>query len=146
MGWSYMKMKDSSESLRYWQTLCLTLAPDRYMIRAESISSPPEHSPIVILHGLGFGLIQYSTLALSLLHDLPPTQPVLIPLRPHISYSILHPFHMAPPPPHEAVRQLTSLFRRFHWAEEGVTMISHSKVSFVNVSAHNLYPQTRVYY
>ena len=108
----------------------LTLQTFRYLIRFPTRENPkdiPPLSPIVFLHGLGFGVAQYLPSILLFLELAPSDQPILVPLQPNISHAILHPFHMTPIPKAQWIASMKGLFHQLGWDRVGVTMISHSK-------------------
>lgn len=111
--------------------------------------------PIVFLHGLGLGLLQYHRLIATLMSDY-PNRPVLVPLQPQISQDFFHPDFLNPPSRHQMADSLANLLRDLGWVKleydtaaveaadvgpqeqsevekslvdspQGVTMLSHSK-------------------
>ena len=88
--------------------------------------------PVVFIHGLGLGIVQYTRVLTHLLNHL-PDQPLLIPLQPHISQDFFHPKHLQPIGRVELVESLHGLFVEFGWVgdsskrRQGVTILSHSK-------------------
>lgn len=93
------------------------------------------------MHGLGFGLAQYMLSVLLFMEYAPKDQPIMIPLQPHISQAILHPFHMTPLSRDHWVRALRGLFKKLRWDEEGVTMVSHSKGSLLHTWLLKAHPE-----
>jgi hypothetical protein len=113
--------------------------------------------PIVFLHGLGFGLLQYH-LFLSQLLETFTDRPILIPLQPHVSQDIFHPLFLKPLDRHQMADRLAGLVEELGWATllsdgkdtnemdskekevdqlkdtcKGITMVSHSKyTSFIH--------------
>jgi hypothetical protein len=112
--------------------------------------------PIVLMHGLGLGLFQYSSL-LSHVFDALPHCPVLVPLQPHISQDLFHPSFLTPMDRHATVDTLAGLLTHLGWVQQeddtakpidlgmsrptasstskGITMLSHSKSAYPSSSA-----------
>ena len=108
--------------------------------------------PIVFLHGLGLGIIQYH-FVLSHLFETFTDRPILVPLQPQISQDIFHPLFLKPLDRHQMADRLASLIEELGWATSlskdkiakemdyqeavgssligntgrGITMLSHSK-------------------
>ena len=104
--------------------------------------------PIVFLHGLGLGLVQYHN-ALSHLFETFTDRPILVPLQPQVSQNIFHPLFLKPLDRHQMANQLAGLIEELGWTTllskdknakeieiessqignigKGVTMLSHSK-------------------
>jgi hypothetical protein len=90
--------------------------------------------PIVLLHGLGLGLLQYSHLIFKLIQEF-PDRPILIILQPHISQEFFHSRFLEPLSALETTDSLSGLMRELGWVQSakegqrshGVTMFSHSK-------------------
>jgi hypothetical protein len=108
--------------------------------------------PIVFVHGLGLGLLQYQIILYNLLHTF-PSRPLLVYLQPHISQNIFHPRYLAPMTRHEAAGNLAGLMVKLGWVDDplkrnedkepappismpkhqkGVTMLSHSNGSYTH--------------
>ncbi|KAG8947448.1 hypothetical protein FRC04_010769 [Tulasnella sp. 424] len=106
-----------------------------YLIREGSSTSASEPSldpePIFLLHGLGFGLLQYLRTIVYILKRIPPEQPLVVPLDPSVSQSIWHPSHLEPMSRRNWVQGLKGLIEKHGW-DGDVTMISHSKGSYVH--------------
>jgi len=107
--------------------------------------------PIVFLHGLGVGLLQYLPLVAHLFSEF-PDRPVLVPLQPHNSHDFFHPDFLNPPGRRVMSQRLADLIQMLGWArsdnkksrnvemtddeevkstllgksQRGVTMVSHS--------------------
>lgn len=95
--------------------------------------------PIVFLHGLGLGLLQYKLVLSNLLRN-HGDRPLLVPMQPHISQNIFHPKFLEPMPRHKMTACLAGLLRELGWVpssddliksetkanEYGVIMLSHS--------------------
>jgi hypothetical protein len=126
---------------------------DRYLIR---IPKRWDHTtgprPIVFIHGLGLGLLQYSFVFSHLLETL-SDRPLLFLLQPQISQDILHPNYLKPMTRHQTADSLAGLLRNLGWVHStdsfddeagedsegeiadalldrkrtGVTLVSHSK-------------------
>lgn len=114
----------------------------RYIVRIpdswDPVSGP---RPIVFVHGLGLGILQYVLLLRHLMQAL-PDRPLLVPLQPHISQEIFHPRFLKPLSRSETSECLSGLLCQLGWVkreenrrkeaqehnvERGVTMLSHSK-------------------
>ncbi|KAG8895587.1 hypothetical protein FRB99_000454, partial [Tulasnella sp. 403] len=112
-----------------------------YLVRLppEEDASKGGQTPLVFMHGLGFGIAQYVLTIYMLVGHLPRSQPVLIPIQPNISQAILHPAHMVQLKREQWVQCLKGVIEKFGWDEDGVTMLSHSKGSLIHawmVKAH----------
>ncbi|KAG9044194.1 hypothetical protein FS837_008653 [Tulasnella sp. UAMH 9824] len=112
-----------------------------YLIRDPSPEQPPTQSPLVLMHGLGLGVIQYVPSILLLMQHIPNDRPILIPLQPNISQAIFHPTHVLPLTRDQWVNGLKLLFEKLRWDEEGVTMVSHSKGSLIHTWMLKAYPE-----
>ncbi|KAJ7590911.1 hypothetical protein C8J56DRAFT_1013742 [Mycena floridula] len=121
-----------------------------YLIRRpsawNSITGP---RPIVVAHGLGLGLLQYTALVTDLVEKF-PDRPLLILIQPHISQNIFHPRFLKPFSRHEMTGRLAGLLQELGWVSgesttsqneekpiddslrtaQGVTMLSHSNGSY----------------
>lgn len=120
----------------------------------------PEHwdstngpRPLVFVHGLGLGLLQYHLLISKLFTNF-TDRPLLIPLQPQISQDFFHPRFLLPSTRHQMADGLAKVFSNLGWAclntgfdedpetesdekerveqdslqsKRGVTMLSHSK-------------------
>jgi hypothetical protein len=110
--------------------------------------------PVVFIHGLGLGLLQYHRFISNLLETV-MDRPILIPLQPQISQDFFHPQYLAPVSRHQMANTLASLLDKLGWVDvqnnaegdddanndkcndeteavrakdrKGVTMLSHSK-------------------
>ena len=78
--------------------------------------------PIVFLHGLGLGLVQYH-LFLSRLLETFTDRPILIPLQPQVSQDIFHPLFLKPLDRHQMADRLAGLIEELGWA----TLLSNGK-------------------
>lgn len=122
--------------------------------------------PIVFLHGLGLGLLQYSLLIKHLLESF-PHHPLLVPLPPQISQNIFHPNFLKPLTRRQTTDRLARLLHEFGWVhctpyahgdisensgdefsvslpgqkEMGITVISHSNGSYTHAWMLKEYPQ-----
>ncbi|SPO27509.1 uncharacterized protein UTRI_10626 [Ustilago trichophora] len=103
-----------------------------YLYRAPQKSDPSlDSTPLIVLHGLGIGLAQYSSLVTFFLGS--PIfchRPILILLQPNISQSILSSSYLRPFGHHET----TSAFRRIlaHHQWTHIDVLSHSYGSLVH--------------
>jgi len=107
--------------------------------------------PVVFLHGLGLGLLQYHGLIAHLLEQV-PDRPILVLLQPQISQDFFHPHFLKPPSRHEMADRLAGLLSELGWvsldtkdekegieeedevasslmepSQPGITLLSHSK-------------------
>lgn len=115
--------------------------------------------PIVLIHGLGLGLLQYNALIRQLLKTF-SDRPLLVLLQPHISQDIFHPKFLHPMTRHETTHRLARLISQLGWAEldeldpeekqvltiltgkcGGVTMLSHSNGSYCHAWMLKEYPE-----
>ena len=110
--------------------------------------------PIVFLHGLGLGLLQYHVFLSHLLETF-TDRPILVPLQPQVSQDIFHPLFLKPLDRHQMADRLAGLIEELGWATllsegknskeeevassqindtyKGITMLSHSKyTSFIH--------------
>ncbi|KAL4081679.1 hypothetical protein V8B97DRAFT_1913654 [Scleroderma yunnanense] len=114
--------------------------------------------PIVFLHGLGLGLLQYKLVFYNLLRN-HSDRPLLVPLQPHISQNIFHPNFLEPMPRDRMTACLVGLLREFGWvssldddsasgsekkSKHGVVLLSHSYGSFVHAWFLKAYPHLAV--
>jgi len=124
----------------------------RMPVKWNAATSP---RPIVFLHGLGLGLVQYHVF-LSQLFETFTDQPILIPLQPQVSQDIFHPLFLKPLDRHEMANRLAGLIKELGWATllsndksaqemdgessqientvpgRGITMLSHSNGSYTH--------------
>ncbi|KAG9047575.1 hypothetical protein FS837_001980 [Tulasnella sp. UAMH 9824] len=139
-------MNTASESWLKWKygMVKQELAGIEYLIREGSPSpnseQPSDCEPIILLHGLGFGLLQYFYTIVFILNRIPPHQPLVVPLDPSISQSIWHPSHLEPMSRENWVQGLKGLIEKHGW-DGDVAMISHSKGSYVHTWMLKEYPQ-----
>ena len=112
---------------------CILNQALRYLIRIPkgyNRSTGPD--PIVFIHGLGLGVVQYHTVLSHLCEELSHV-PLLIPLQPQLSQDIFHPRFLKPMRRHEKADLLGRLLCELGWAgsidgaNKGVTVLSHSK-------------------
>jgi len=78
----------------------------------DAMTSP---HPIVFLHGLGLGLVQYHVL-LSHLAETFGDRPILVPLQPQVSQNIFHPLFLKPLDRHQMADRLAGLIEELGWA------------------------------
>ncbi|KAI0053581.1 hypothetical protein FA95DRAFT_1552065 [Auriscalpium vulgare] len=112
-------------------------------------------APVVFLHGLGLGLLQYHPVVVHLLHHLDDA-PVLVPLQPHISQHFFHPHFLTPKNRRETALVLREVLIELGWAKDeddqeveglvgmkgkGVTMVSHSNGSYTHAWMLKAYPE-----
>lgn len=82
--------------------------------------------PVIFLHGLGLGLLQYYQLIKNLVKGL-PSRPIMIPLQPQISQNFFHSRYINPITRHESVANLLQIIKEIGWEDDGVDILSHSK-------------------
>jgi len=107
--------------------------------------------PIIFLHGLGMGLVQYHRLLSRMVAEF-PDRPILIPLQPHVSHNFFHPDFLNPLNRYQMGERLSGILQEFGWvnldsgkvdgtstdelevtpsqsksSQRGVTVLSHSK-------------------
>lgn len=99
-----------------------------YLIRIPSNWEPSNtnYPPIVFLHGLGIGMLQYQSTITDLLQRF-SNSPILIVRQPSISQDIFHKRHLQPMDKDEMVESLHGLLLTLGWTTHGVTVVSHSK-------------------
>ncbi|KAI4525653.1 hypothetical protein K525DRAFT_234222 [Schizophyllum commune Loenen D] len=119
--------------------------------------------PLIFVHGLGLGLLQYSMQLNYLLRRF-SDRPVLFLLQPSISQDIFHPRFLSPPSRRETSKRLAKLIESLGWASlqeefvgsddeiavaralakqkrpSGVTMLSHSNGSYTHAWMLKDYP------
>ncbi|THH15209.1 hypothetical protein EW146_g5239 [Bondarzewia mesenterica] len=114
--------------------------------------------PVVFVHGLGLGLVQYKLILSRLLHLL-GDRPILFPLQPHISQQVFHPGFLLPKGRKETAAAMRALLVELGWVrDEGekevsvdldvlrarkgrVTLLSHSNGSFVHAWMLKAHPE-----
>ncbi|KAL0949481.1 hypothetical protein HGRIS_009534 [Hohenbuehelia grisea] len=133
------------------------------------INWSPTHGPppIVFIHGLGLGQLQYHLFITRLLDEF-PDRPILILLQPHISQDIFHPRFLTPMSRHETSTRLAALLTKLGWVAtddvaaadsdddddaksiatslmdtgaRGITMLSHSNGSYCHAWMLKMYPE-----
>ena len=107
-------------------------------------------APVVFVHGLGLGLVQYQMILSRLLHEL-RDRPLLVPLQPHVSQQIFHRDFLAPKGRQETAAALRALLVELGWAPAGgrgakaregrITLMSHSNGSFVHAWLLKAHPE-----
>lgn len=126
----------------------------RYLLRTPRQWDPKaDPRPIVFVHGLGLGLIQYNVVLTHLLKNF-SDRPLLVLLQPQISQNIFHPRFLTPMTRHQTADRLAALLKKLGWGrldaetenlgidgeekkvitdtpikklKTGITMLSHSK-------------------
>ncbi|KIM46112.1 hypothetical protein M413DRAFT_303542 [Hebeloma cylindrosporum] len=122
--------------------------------------------PVVFLHGLGLGLLQYHGVIAHLLEQF-PDRPILVPLQPQISQDFFHPHFLNPPSRHEMADRLAGLLSALGWvsldikadkdreseeedevasslmenSQRGITLLSHSNGSYTHAWMLKGYPE-----
>ncbi|PPQ98493.1 hypothetical protein CVT24_003984 [Panaeolus cyanescens] len=120
--------------------------------------------PMVFLHGLGLGLLQYHTLISHLLNEL-PDRPLLVPLQPQISQDFFHPHFLKPLGRHQMADKLAGLLQKLGWvtlhkysessdseesevaaslvkkSQRGITLLSHSNGSYTHAWILKTHPE-----
>lgn len=135
-----------------------------YFVRIpESWDAVHGRRPLVFLHGLGLGMMQYKIFLSDLLRN-HSDRPLLFPLQPHISQNIFHVRFLTPMPRREMVTCLVGLLRELSWVppvdelddtlelykntkssmSSGVVVLSHSYGSFVHTWLLKAYPHMAV--
>jgi len=126
--------------LRYrWNTKHASYNGLEYLLYTPEYWNPDKQPrPVIFVHGLGLGLMQYNYLLSNLLREC-QDRPVLILLQAHISQNIFHPLHLKPLSQRQTTERLSTLMQELGWVNavempatsvsesHGVTMISHSK-------------------
>lgn len=138
-----------------------------YLLRIPAAWNPKTGPrPIVFLHGLGLGLLQYKMILSRILHNF-PDRPLLVPLQPHISQQFWHPNFLRPMNRKETSQVMYELLRELDWAVEepqvtsdsedektalemekridgrkGVTMVSHSNGSYAHAWFLKAFPKS----
>ncbi|KAG8882946.1 hypothetical protein FRB97_007542 [Tulasnella sp. 331] len=118
-----------------------------YLIRnppsdADASPNAPSHPPpVVFMHGLGFGIAQYLITIITLLRKMPSTQPLILPLQPHVSQAVLHPTHLVPLGREQWIKGLKGILEQFGGERAGTTMISHSLGSLAHCWILKAYPE-----
>ncbi|KAH9482722.1 hypothetical protein JR316_0004822 [Psilocybe cubensis] len=129
-----------------------------YLLRTpENWDQKSSPRPVVFIHGLGLGLLQYHDFFAQLV-ELFPDRPILIPIQPQISQSFFHSDFLLPPSRHQMADRLANLLQNLDWvdlddnieekyqgynerassplripkAKRGVTLISHSNGSYAH--------------
>ncbi|CAK5275613.1 unnamed protein product [Mycena citricolor] len=110
-------------------------------------------SPIVFLHGLGLGLLQYYPMTKKLYRGF-SDRPLLIPIQPHISQDIFHPQYLNPLCRQDFADLLAGLVDALGWVDRdpddlckeaspttGVTMLSHSNGSYPHAWCLKQHPE-----
>ncbi|TCD60428.1 hypothetical protein EIP91_010080 [Steccherinum ochraceum] len=124
-----------------------------YILRVPQDWSPSTGPrPVVFLHGLGLGLLQYGHFVEAMLKA-EPDRPFLVPLFPHTSQEIFHPRYLRPIGRHESAQVIGGLLKELGWIDgdegeqeiksgeersdkpksrTGVAMLSHSNGTFIH--------------
>lgn len=84
--------------------------------------------PAVLLHGLGFGVVQYATVMYGLLcpGGRRASRPLLVPLQPWMSYDFFSPRFLRPWQAPEACAAVMRMLQRHGFDQCGVSILSHS--------------------
>ncbi|KAJ7682725.1 hypothetical protein DFH06DRAFT_1161974 [Mycena polygramma] len=114
--------------------------------------------PVVFLHGLGLGLLQYYPVTRDLRLRF-SDRPLLIPLQPHISQDIFHPHFIDPICRQDLADRIAGLLHELGWvnvpskdsedlskedvdvSSPGVTMLSHSNGSYLHAWCLKQHPE-----
>lgn len=148
----------------------------RYLLR-DCTNWDPSTSPrpLVFIHGLGLGLLQYHTLIAQLVTDY-TDRPILILLQPQVSQNFFHPQFLKPYSRHQTAEKLALLLNDMGWVDlgvpnnldmdelkeekaveqslvdvdipdtqRGVTIVSHSKYAKILSSCLYSWYQTKIY-
>lgn len=143
---------------RFWHMQHGSFDGLEYLVRIPTNWDPITGSrPIVLIHGLGLGLLQYNALIRHFLNNF-PDRPLLVLLQPHISQNIFHPRFLRPFSRHETTYRLARLLSQLFRADldedaeekqvktiltgeskKGVIMVSHSKYVFISLSRQRIH-------
>ncbi|WFD21601.1 hypothetical protein MEQU1_000256 [Malassezia equina] len=84
--------------------------------------------PAVLLHGLGFGVIQYAPVIYGMLcpDGRRASRPLLVPLQPWMSYDFFSPHFLRPWKSQEACTACMQMLQRHGFDQCGVSILSHS--------------------
>ncbi|KAF8913969.1 hypothetical protein CPB84DRAFT_1758047 [Gymnopilus junonius] len=151
---------------RYWNIHYGHSNGLEYILRMPAKWNPDTSPrPIVFIHGLGLGLLQYHSFISHLLKKF-PDRPILILLQPQISQNFFHPHFLKPPSRHEMADRLAGLLQELGWVSlretkratveyeeekevassllgdprRGVTLLSHSNGTYVHAWVLKCYP------
>lgn len=111
----------------------------RYLLRVpadwDATTSP---RPVVFIHGLGLGLLQYHSLIAQLMNEY-TDRPILVPLQPQISQDFFHPHFLKPLSWHQMADRLAKLLSDLGWVEidlgeSGTSKSEHSEEKEVEIS------------
>lgn len=99
--------------------------------------------PVVFLHGLGFGPVQYVTVIQGLVAPggRPAMRPVLVPLQPWESYDFFSPRFLKPWQHDEAADVIFAMLKRHGMDQCGVHVLSHSMGTIVHAWLLRAFPQ-----
>ncbi|KAH9819620.1 hypothetical protein DFH28DRAFT_886535 [Melampsora americana] len=103
----------------------------KYLIRVpEGWASQPverRQKPVIFVHGVGFGLIQYISLVRYLTYSsYGRERPVVILLQPSISMEIFDKSFLDPPHQDEVTRDVEGIMEKWDFKDTGIDLLSHS--------------------
>ncbi|KAI5481197.1 hypothetical protein MNV49_005632 [Pseudohyphozyma bogoriensis] len=108
----------------------------RYLIKTPKGWTPSEDEdkrPVLFLHGLGLGPVQYATIINKLSKDSAfRDRPLAILLQPHLSMSIFDPAYLNPPDSKKCVSSFVNMVKSCNFDSVGMTVLSHSNGTTVH--------------
>ncbi|EGG07928.1 uncharacterized protein MELLADRAFT_85254 [Melampsora larici-populina 98AG31] len=118
----------------------------RYLIRIpEGWASQPverREKPVIFVHGVGFGLIQYISLVAYLTYSsYGRERPVVILLQPSISMEIFDKSFLDPPCQAEVARDVEEIMEKWKFKETGIDLLSHSNGTVIAGWVIKAFPQ-----
>lgn len=118
----------------------------KYLIRIpEGWASQPVESrekPVIFVHGVGFGLIQYISLVRYLTYSSYGRQrPVVILLQPSISMEIFDKSFLDPPRENEVAQDVEEIMDKWNFKDTGIDLLSHSNGTVIAGWVIKAFPQ-----
>ncbi|KAM0746414.1 hypothetical protein T439DRAFT_329860 [Meredithblackwellia eburnea MCA 4105] len=117
----------------------------RYLLRIPKGWTPSQDCeatrPLLVLHGLGMGIAQYSTLIQHLARA-PETEhrPLMVLVQPYVSMSFFDRLYLRPPSQKDCTDGLYQVFQRWGFDQSGLTVLSHSNGSIAHGWLLKTYP------